>query len=153
MTPPVASIRIVRAGAEHAELLAPLFDAYRLFYRQASDVAGARVYLAERLSRNEAVVFLALEGSAALGFSLLFPSFTSLAMKPIWILNDLYVVPEARRRGVAQALMAAASQLAVETGAVRLTLETGADNFIAQRLYERLGWQRETGVYHYTLAL
>lgn len=147
------AFQIVRAGAEHVTQLAPLFDAYRQFYQLPSDLPRARAYLLERLSRGEAVAFLAVEGSTALGFTLLYPSFSSLSMKPLWILNDLYVAPEGRRTGVARALMAAARQLAVETKAVGLTLETATDNHPAQRLYDQLGWKRETEFYHYSLTV
>ena len=148
-----SSFQLLRAGAEHVDLLVPLFDAYRQFYQLPSDLPRARAYLAERLREEEAVVFLAAEESTALGFTLLYPSFSSLSMKPLWILNDLYVVPEARRRGVARALLEAARRLALETGAVGLTLETATDNHSAQRLYQQLGWQRDTEFFHYSLTL
>jgi len=148
-----SSFQLLRAGAEHVDLLVPLFDAYRQFYQLPSDLPRARAYLAERLREEEAVVFLAAEESTALGFTLLYPSFSSLSMKPLWILNDLYVVPEARRRGVARALLEAARRLALETGAVGLTLETATDNYSAQRLYEQLDWQRDTEFFHYSLTL
>ena len=148
-----SSFQLLRAGAEHVDLLVPLFDAYRQFYQLPSDLPRARAYLAERLREEEAVVFLAAEESTALGFTLLYPSFSSLSMKPLWILNDLYVVPEARRRGVARALLEAARRLALETGAVGLTLETATDNYSAQRLYEQLDWQRETEFFHYSLTV
>lgn len=148
-----SSFQLLRAGAEHVDLLAPLFDAYRQFYQLPSDLPRARAYLAERLREEEAVVFLAAEESTALGFTLLYPSFSSLSMKPLWILNDLYVVPKVRRRGVARALLEAARQFAIATGAVGLTLETATDNHSAQRLYEQLGWQRETEFFHYSLMV
>jgi len=148
-----SSFQLLRAGAEHVDLLVPLFDAYRQFYQLPSDLPRARGYLSERLREEEAVVFLAAEESIALGFTLLYPSFSSLSMKPLWILNDLYVVPEARRRGVARALLEAARRLALETGAAGLTLETAADNHSAQHLYEQLGWQRETEFFHYSLMV
>jgi ribosomal protein S18 acetylase RimI-like enzyme len=147
----------LRAGPEHIELLAPLFDAYRRFYRLPEDSVRARAYLAERLSKGESVVFIALaEGSGApeaLGFTQLYPSFGSLAMKRVWILYDLYVVPLARRRGVAKALMEEARKLASETGADTLVLETAIDNTSAQKLYEQLGYKRDNAFYRYALQI
>jgi GNAT superfamily N-acetyltransferase len=146
--------RIVRAEAAHLAVLAPLFDGYRQFYGQPTDLSGARAFLAARLQRDESVVFLALdEAGAGAGFTQLYPFFSSVRMRRLWVLNDLFVVPSARRYGVAQALMERARQWAVETGAAGLQLETAHDNHPAQALYDRLGWVREDGYHHYTLPV
>ena len=71
----------------------------------------------------------------------------------IWILHDLCVVPEQRRRGVARALMEAARVLAAETGTEGLSLSTATDNFGAQSLYESLGYRRDKKFIYYFLAL
>jgi ribosomal protein S18 acetylase RimI-like enzyme len=147
-------MQIIRAGAEHVELIAPLFDLYRQFYKYKSDLEGALRFLAERLKNGESVAFLALdENGRALGFTQLYPSFSSTTMQRLWILNDLYVIPECRKGGVASALMEQARQLGIETGAAELMLETAVDNFTAQRLYEKLGWQRDKEFYTYHLYL
>ena len=127
----------------------PLFDAYRQFYKQPSDLTRARQFIHDRLANNESIVFLAIEGKAALGFIQLYPSFSSIDLKRLWILNDLFVIPLARHRGVAIALMERAKQLAVETQAKGLVLETAVENLTAQRLYEHLGWRREDEFYAY----
>ena len=106
---------VIQAGPEHLEGVAALFDAYRVFYRQASDIEGARRFISARLSRGESKIFLAISGDGAeapLGFVQLFPSFSSVSMKDLWILNDLFVAPEGRRQGVGRALMERARQLA-----------------------------------------
>jgi ribosomal protein S18 acetylase RimI-like enzyme len=107
---------------------------------------------------GEAVIFLALEEAGAkehsrmaLGFTLLYPTWSSLSQRRWWNLNDLYVVPAARKRGVARALMERARRLAEETGASGLGLETAKDNFPAQKLYEQLGWKREEEFFRYEL--
>ncbi len=150
-------IKIIRAGLKDLELAVPLFDSYRQFYKRPPDVKKARAFLRERLKRSESVLFLAVvkEGPrrVALGFTHLYPTFSSLAMRPIWILSDLFVTPEARKRGVAKALMERARRLAVETQAEGLILETATDNYPAQRLYEQLGWKRDTEFYRYTLLI
>lgn len=144
-----------RASLEDLDSLAPLFDAYRVFYRQASDRTTARAFMRERLSHAESVIFLArdAERGDALGFTQLYPSFSSVSARRIWILNDLFVAPGARQRGVARALMACARRLASETGALRLVLETAEDNHPAQALYESLGYACESGTRHYALTL
>jgi GNAT superfamily N-acetyltransferase len=147
--------RIVRAGMEHVGMAAPLFDAYRQFYKLPPDPEKGRKFLSERLSRSESVVFLALiegeTGWIAAAFMQLYPTFSSLSLKRLWILNDLFVAPQARKAGIAKALMERARQLAAETGAEGLILETAVDNVAAQTLYERLGWKRDEKFYRYAL--
>lgn len=142
-----------RAGPGDVEALAPLFDAYRQFYELPSDIAVARSYLAERLARDEAIIFLAEEGGKTLGFILLYAMFSSLIPGPILILNDLFVVPQARGRNVGHALLERARRHAVETGARRIELATHMDNRGAQRLYESLGYKRDVHFYYYGLDL
>ena len=144
-------VEIIQAGPAHLRQLVPLFDAYRQFYKQRSDMAGARKFLRKRLAREESVVFLAMDGKEAVGFVQLYPSFDSVAMRNLWILYDLFVAPTARRRGVAKLLMERARRYAAETKAKRLILETAVDNVTAQKLYERLGWKRDTAFHRYYL--
>ena len=146
-------VRIVRATSEDVERIAPLFDAYRQFYKQKPDLAAARRFIAERLQREESVIFLALTNEEIVGFVQLYPCFSSTAMKRMWILNDLFVTPEARRQNAAKALMERARQWAVETKADGLWLETAVDNHPAQRLYESLGWKRDNDYYRYLMPL
>ena len=107
----------------------------------------------ERLKNRESVIFLAVEGDEALGFTQLYPTFSSTTLRPMWILNDLFVAPLRRKSGVARALMMRARQFGMEHQAVELMLETATDNLNAQRLYESLGWKRDTGFYTYHLHL
>jgi ribosomal protein S18 acetylase RimI-like enzyme len=146
-------VRIVRGTSEDVERIAPLFDAYRQFYKQKPDLAAARRFIAERLQREESVIFLALTNEEIVGFVQLYPCFSSTAMKRMWILNDLFVTPEARRQNAAKALMERARQWAVETKADGLWLETAVDNHPAQRLYESLGWKRDNDYYRYLMPL
>ena len=135
-------------------LLVPLFDAYRQFYRRPSDPDLARRFLLERFQHNESIIFLATmgDGSAA-GFMQLYPSFSSVSVARIFILNDLFVSPEARLKGVGKLLLEAAVRFGQEVGAVRLTLSTEVTNETAQALYESQGWKRQTEFYSYDLAL
>ena len=120
---------------------AALFDAYRQFYEQPGDLGRARRFLSERLAAGDTTLLLALDSDGAgLGFTHLFPSFTSVGTAPLVILNDLFVAPGARGRGVGQELLAEAEAHARAVGAVRLVLQTAVDNAAAQRLYARAGW-------------
>ena len=138
---------IITATLDHLEQLAPLFDAYRVFYQQDSDLEAAMAFLRERFLLRENVIFLALEGQTALGFTQLYPSFSSVSLKRLWILNDLFVIPEARGQRVGEALIGAAVELATQSGAVGVQLETAHSNLSGQKLYERLGFQREDLAY------
>ena len=142
-----------RAETADLPLLAPLFDAYRQFYRQPSDLDRAEAFLRPRLEGGESVIFLACERAAAAGFVQLYPSFWSVAACRSWILNDLYVAPAWRGRGVARALLERARAHAVSTGAGGMSLATQRDNLTAQRLYEALGWRRDEEFFHYELEL
>ena len=149
------SIAIRAATPSDLERIAPMFDAYRQFYGKPPDLDRARDFIRERLERGENVIFLAEdESGSALGFVQLFPSFTSVEARRLWVLNDLFVSEEARGRGVGRALMNAARDHAVRTGAKRLTLETMEDNRRAWSLYESLGYvKNEPNVRFYTLEL
>ena len=145
---------IRRATADDLDALTALFDAYRVFYKQPSDMAGARAFLAERFAREESVIFLACdEAGAAIGFTQLYPSFTSAGMQRIYILNDLFVAQGARRQGVGTALLDAATSFAREAGAARLALSTAFDNLAAQSVYEAHGWRRDEQFYSYNFRL
>lgn len=137
---PVTVRRVDETGLD---LVAPLFDAYRRFYAQPADLVRARQWLRERLQRNESVVLLAERDGVAVGFSQLYPMFSSVRTARIWILNDLYVDANARRMGVARTLLDAAAMFARDDGAARLMLETGRDNLAARALYRAAGWHED----------
>ena len=148
-----AAVQVRQATIADLPGLAPLFDAYRVFYGQPSDEALARSFLLERFRHLESVVFIAFADDRAIGFAQLYPSFSSGRAARTLILNDLFVAPEARGKGAGTALLAAAADYAKAIGAVRLTLSTAGDNRAAQALYEQEGWIRETAFVSYNLPL
>ncbi len=135
------------------ETLVPLFEGYRVFYEQAPDAELTRGFLGERLALGDSVIYLAEREGQALGFVQLYPIFSSTRCQRLWLLNDLFVMPEGRSHGVARALMAAARSHAEATGACGLELATARSNAPAQRLYESLGWVRDEVFLHYELTL
>jgi GNAT superfamily N-acetyltransferase len=147
------SATVRRANSADLEAVASLFDLYRQFQKQASDPAGTRRFIGERLERGESVIFLAEDAGGPLGFAQLFPSFSSVGMTRTFTLNDLYVSAEARGRGLATALLDAAAKFAQSEGASRLMLLVATDNSPAEALYLREGWQREDGFFIYLLPL
>ena len=145
---------VSRAVASDLDVLTSLFCGYLTFYQRPAEPAAVRQFLAQRLERRDSVLYLARdERGAAQGFVQLYPFFASLQLAPAWLLSDLFVAPEARRQGVAEALMDSARVHAVASGACGLQLETAKDNFAGQALYEKLGYVRDEVFYTYWLAL
>jgi GNAT superfamily N-acetyltransferase len=149
----VEPLQISYADLADVDALATLFDAYRMFYEQVPDIAGARGYLSERIRLSESVILLARRGEHCVGFVQLYPGFSSIDMRRQWTLEDLFVVESSREAGVASAMMEAARRHAEETGAVRLTLSTARINRKAQALYESLGYALDNEFLVYTLEL
>jgi ribosomal protein S18 acetylase RimI-like enzyme len=145
---------VKRATLDDLDALVPLFDGYRRFYGQPSDAGLARDFLAARLQRDESAVFLAeLDNGNPAGFTQLYPMFSSVRVARVWVLNDLFVAPAARKRGVAQALLDAATAFGRGEGAIRLELETTPDNDAAQALYRSTGWREYDGTLRFHLPL
>ncbi len=146
---------VKRAALADLDAVAPLFDAYWQFYGQRPDLAAARAFLDERLRRDESVIFLAVSGddeAETLGFTQLYPSFSSVSARRLWILNDLFVRPGVRRGGVGRRLLERAREWAIETDAKGLTLATAVGNAPARALYESCGWRRDE-FEHYVLLV
>ena len=100
------------------------------------------------MKRRESVIFVAEERKELVGFTQLFPIFSSVSMKRAWLLNDLYVNEKARGMGTASKLLDAAKDFGAETDSKWLILQTAADNFTAQKVYEKNGWERETDLFY-----
>lgn len=138
------SITVRQATIHDLDLVAPLFDAYRVFYGQPTDIARATQFLRERFQHHDSVVLLALDGEGeGVGFVQLYPMFSSVRTARMYLLNDLFVAPNARRRGVAATLMREAMDFARAIGVSGMTLATAHTNAPAQQLYESMGWKRD----------
>jgi ribosomal protein S18 acetylase RimI-like enzyme len=140
---------IVQATANDLDVLTELFDLYRIFYQQPSDLDGARSFLNNRLCNEESIVFIAFDDNEAIGFVQLYPSFSSVSMKPTWVLNDLYVKETGRGKGFGEKLIREAIAFAEVAGAKGVLLETGKENVTAQRLYEKIGFVQETNQFYF----
>nr|WP_289125767.1 GNAT family N-acetyltransferase [uncultured Halomonas sp.] len=134
------------------DALTELLDGYRQFYQQPRDIQAARAFLRQRFGQADSRILVSENSDGALtGFVQLYPGVSTVGLNSRWTLNDLFVLPECREKGTGRALMEAAPQLAREHGVARLILMTQVENERAQRLYESLGWQRNTAFYGYLL--
>ena len=129
--------------------LSHLFNLYRVFYRKKPDIEGAFSFLKERIQFRESVVFVAAEGDLLLGFAQCYPLFSSIRMKRILLLNDLFVLEAYRGRGISKALIKASQDLTKSTGASALLLETEKTNRIGNQLYPAMGFVLQGGSNHY----
>ncbi len=139
---------ILEATEQHIPGIAPLLNSYRVFYRKTSNLEAATHFLKERLSKKESILFIAIEGEQMIGFTQLYRSFSTVSLRPILILNDLYVKETHRRLGIGAALLNHAKNYCKKHNCKGLALETATDN-PAQRLYERLGWEKDVHCFHY----
>lgn len=147
-------VTVRQATVDDLPALTALFDGYRQFYGRPSEPEVARSFLAERFAHHESVIFIALpQAGAGVGFTQLYPVFSSIRAARTYILNDLYVVPGVRRKGVASLLLREAARYAQAAGAIRLSLSTAHTNRSAQRLYESLGWKLDEQYRWYSLEL
>ncbi|MDB5159251.1 MAG: GCN5-related N-acetyltransferase [Mucilaginibacter sp.] len=140
-------ISVKRIGPDDIDLVIDLFDQYRMFYKQVSDLELARQFLTERLQNNESVIFVACiefnETFMPIGFTQLYPKYSSTRAVKNWILNDLYVNPAYRKQGIGNKLIATATDFAKIGGAKFIQLETATDNYTAQHLYESVGFTKQ----------
>lgn len=148
------TVSVRQATVHDLDTLVPLFDGYRQFYGKHPDPTGARTFLSQRFAHHQSLILLARdEAGTGLGFTQLYPLFSSVRMVRTYLLNDLYVALAARRRGIAASLLREAAAHAKALGAASLSLSTALDNAPAQALYESLGWQQERQFCEYALTL
>lgn len=150
----IKNITISKTNDNNIKEVIELFNQYRVFYRQESNIEAAANFINERFRLKDSVVFIATddETKRALGFVQLYPSYSSVSMGRVWILNDLFVEKYSREQGVAKKLMEQVKLFAQETNAVRVDLATELNNINAQKLYESQGYSRDEEYYHYNLC-
>ena len=142
---PIQSIAIRRAAADDLGSLLSLFQEYLCFYGLGCLVSNTGRFLEQRLELQDTIILMAWESAVPVGFTHLLPSWSSLGLSSIAILNDLFVVPHARGKRVATTLMKAAEREAVARGMTRLELVTAVGNDRAQSLYRKQRWSEVTG--------
>jgi ribosomal protein S18 acetylase RimI-like enzyme len=138
-----------RAHPDDVAAAAALFSGYLAFYERDHSVAAARSFVSDRLAAGDSLIYLAFDGDTPVGLAQVYPTFSSLSLAPAWVLNDLFVDPQARGTGAGRALLRTVCRDAADADAAYVGLETADDNLTAQRLYESEGFVRETGFRHY----
>ena len=142
-------IVVREAGFPDLEALTDLFEAYRVWYRKEPDRDVARDFLRNRIERGESVIYLAVADDKAVGFTQLYPLFSSTRMKRVWLLNDLFVLDSYRGKGISKMLLERAKELAHQTDACEIMLETAKTNIIGNQLYPSAGFELGTDVNWY----
>lgn len=144
-------ITIRKANKKDIINLTTLFDNYRVFYENESDIENAKIFLFERLTHNDLIIFIAENAMDELmGFVQLYPIFSSTRMKRLWLLNDLYIKEKHRGKGISKDLIKASKQLCAETNACGILLETAKTNAIGNSLYEKSGFQLDNEHNYYS---
>lgn len=138
--------KIIRIIPEQGNIVYELFDQYRVFYKQSSDIESAKNFIQTRLDNNESIIFVALEASSLrpVGFTQLYPIYSSVRVTRNWLLNDLYVEKDFRKKGIGEALIRTVMDFAQNQHAKFVELSTATDNYTAQSLYEQIGFIRQT---------
>ncbi|RZK38640.1 MAG: GNAT family N-acetyltransferase [Pedobacter sp.] len=138
------SIELRKISKEEYSLVADMFNKYRIFYKQPSNLELAKQYLKERLENNEAVIFMAFDNRTnnLLGFTLLYARFSSVSAIKNWHIGDLFVENNQRKQGIGRRLLSEALKFATEHKSKFLSLNTALDNYNAQKIYEDFGFQK-----------
>lgn len=144
------NMNVRKAILQDIEKLSILFNGYRIFYKKPADLSGAKDFLKNRMENNESEIFIAENSeNELLGFIQLYPVFSSTRMKKLWLLNDLFVSKEHRRKGISVLLLERAKLLCVESNAAGLMLETAKTNIEGNALYPKAGFSKDTEHHFY----
>ena len=137
---PVRVTALTEPAAEQLVGVAEVFDQYRRHYGQPVVAGQTLAWLSDHTSHRQLSVFVAHVGEDLAGLVTTVALPASLRLGCSWQLRDLYVVPGARRRGVARALVGAVRQAATAAGALRLSVQTEPSNIAALQLYRTSGF-------------
>lgn len=143
-------MKIIRCTIEHLQVAAELFNSYRMFYKQESDISGCRSFLEDNIKNSRSEIYLLLDSTGSpVAFAQLYPTYCSLSMRPFYYLSDLYVPVTSRKNGYAKYIMNYLTETFTARGSQRITLDTAKNNSIAQSLYESLGYEKENTYFTY----
>lgn len=144
---------IHKATINDLDALLPLVNGYREFYKREPNPDASRAFLVRHLTDGTSIIYIAMRDGTAAGFAQIFPTFSTVRLAPMLILEDLFVDPKLRGGGIATSLLVRAMEYAKEIGAGGMFLETARDNETAQHVYESAGWTREGEFYKYNAPI
>ena len=139
---------ITRVKLKDLDRLASLFDAYRIFYNQESHLTNAKHFIKQRLIQKDSIIYMAYLDDKAVGFTQLYPLFSSVSMTTMYLLNDLYVDAKYINQGIGKALINRAKHLCQAESNKGLAIQTAQDN-PAQHLYEQLGFIKDADLHFF----
>ena len=145
--------KIYKATPADANIIGPVFDLYRIFYKQKSNIKEACRYIKARLEANESIIFFIKDKERCVGFTQLYPTFDSVNLRKKIVLYDLYICEDYRRKGNGKILMDAAKDYAQLNKFGSIELSTNKGNIQGQSLYEALGYIRDQEFYSYDLEI
>jgi GNAT superfamily N-acetyltransferase len=138
-------VEIRPALVEEIEELLPLMRAYCRFYETVPDDDGIRTMLRTLITDpGQGAVFVARDSERAVGVATMDWKWSSLKAARIGFLEDLFVDPDARGQGIADALIGICADRCRELDMPALQWETAPDNLRAQEVYNRTGAGTET---------
>jgi GNAT superfamily N-acetyltransferase len=144
-------ITIRKCELSDMNVLIKLFNAYRVFYKMDADIPMAEKFLAARIKNQDSVIFVSEnEASQLTGFVQLYPLFSSTRMQRLWLLNDLFVDPDHRGKGISKMLIQEAKHLCIMSGSCGMMLETAKSNIIGNQLYPSAGFELDKNHNYYT---
>ncbi len=141
-------MKIIKAQLEHLDDVSSLFNDYRIFYSQTSDLESAKAFLKERIKNKESIIYIAYISDIAVGFTQLYPLFSSVSIQRMELLNDLYIHPDYRNQGIGEALIHKAKTYCKENNSKGLAIQTETTNR-AQELYQRLGFAKDPDLHFF----
>ena len=138
-------VEIRPARTEEIEEMLPLIRAYCEFYETQPNDDGLRKMFETLINDpSQGAVFIARDEGKAVGFATLDWKWSSLKAARIGYLEDLFVDPETRGKGVADALIEVCADRCRELGMPAMEWLTAPDNHRAQKVYNRTGAEADT---------
>ena len=143
-------MKIIQVDTSHIDQVVELFDAYRVWYRKESNKEAAKNFLLQRIKNGESINYACENSDGSLvGFTQLYPIFSSVRMKRMWLLNDLFIDPDFRGQGISKMLINQAKDLCKKTNACGVLLETETTNDIGNQLYPATGFELEENNFYF----
>ncbi|WP_141432206.1 GNAT family N-acetyltransferase [Bacillus sp. 03113] len=146
-------VTIRQATIHDLNRLIPIFDSFREYFKQQRNPDAVEKFLFERFEHQESIIFIAEQQNEIIGYAHLYPTFSSLTLQRVWILNDFFIIEKFRQNGIGKQLLAAVKEFGALTKAKGIELSVEHSNEAAWKFYENQGFQldKEFRYYFYKL--